>query len=220
MNNFMCPFCGIVFACTDATFHSDFSSFAYRTAYDGNYSFNINYYKCPHCDKISVVATGKGACVVGSRIWLNPTEARSRFVVPDYVPAAIRTDYEEAFKILSLSPKASATLARRCLQGMIHDFWNVHQKNLNAEITALKEIIPADQWAAIDAVRKIGNIGAHMEHDINLIVDIDSDEADRILRLIELLIKDWYIARHDREELLKEIIAISDEKAALRKQDR
>ena len=40
---------------------------------------------------------------------------------------------------------------------------------------------------AIDAVRKIGNIGAHMERDINLIVDIDPNEAAILIGLIELL---------------------------------
>jgi hypothetical protein len=35
-------------------------------------------------------------------------------VFPDYVPAIIRTDYAEACAIRKLSPKASATLARRC----------------------------------------------------------------------------------------------------------
>lgn len=43
-------------------------------------------------------------------------------VWPEYVPAPIRSDYEEACAIRDPSPKASATLARRCLQGMIRDF--------------------------------------------------------------------------------------------------
>ena len=46
-------------------------------------------------------------------------------VMPDYVPEAIIADYKEACLIAALSPKASATLARRCLQGMIRDFWAV-----------------------------------------------------------------------------------------------
>jgi len=33
-------------------------------------------------------------------------------------------------------------------------------------------------WEAIDAVRKLGNIGAHMEKDINVIVDVDPEEAE------------------------------------------
>ena len=41
---------------------------------------------------------------------------------PEFIPEAIRQDYREACRIRDLSPKASATLARRCLQGMIRDF--------------------------------------------------------------------------------------------------
>ena len=47
---------------------------------------------------------------------------------PDYIPQAIRDDYEEACLICKLSPKASATLSRRCLQGIIRDFWKVNQE--------------------------------------------------------------------------------------------
>ena len=40
---------------------------------------------------------------------------------------------------------------------------------------------------AIDHARKIGNIGAHMEKDINLIIDIDPEEAQILIELVENL---------------------------------
>ena len=40
---------------------------------------------------------------------------------PEYIPQQIRQDYEEATRILNDSPKAAATLYRRCLQGMIRE---------------------------------------------------------------------------------------------------
>jgi hypothetical protein len=94
-------------------------------------------------------------------------------VFPDYVPAPIRQDYEEACKIRNLSPKASATLSRRCLQGIIRDFKGIVKKRLVDEIDALRDEVDPDTWAAIDAVRQIGNIGAHMEKDINEIIDVE-----------------------------------------------
>ena len=103
---------------------------------------------------------------------------------PDYIPKQIRDDYTEASDIIDLSPKAAATLFRRCLQGMIHDFWNIHEKNLNAEISKLKDKVSLPLWSAIDGLRKMGNIGAHMEHDVNLIVDIDTLEAQKLQKLI------------------------------------
>jgi hypothetical protein len=142
---------------------------------------------------------------------IPPSRAK---VFPDYVPQPIRDDYVEACAIRDLSPKASATLSRRCLQGMIRDFWKIVKARLLDEIEALEDKVDAQTWAAIDAVRKIGNIGAHMEKDINVIVDVDPNEAQVLIELIELLVKDWYVVRHDREERLKSIVQVAKAKDA------
>lgn len=98
---------------------------------------------------------------------------------------------------------------------MIRDFWKVSGKrSLFDEIDAIKGFVPPSQWAAIDATRKIGNIGAHMEKDVNVVIDVEPDEADSLLKLIELLIDKWYIARHDEEELYSQITAMGNEKSA------
>jgi len=138
---------------------------------------------------------------------------------PDYVPEQIRRDYEEANLILEASPKAAATLLRRCLQGMIRDFWSVKKENLYAEINAIQGKVTPTQWKALDGLRKIGNIGAHMEQDVNLIIDIGTDEAKKLLRMIEMLFEKWYIARHDEEALCVDISAIADKKAQQRRAD-
>jgi hypothetical protein len=44
-----------------------------------------------------------------------------------------------------------------------------------------------------------------MEKDINVIVDVDPDEAKLLIGLIETLIDEWYVARHDREQRLKKL---------------
>ena len=139
---------------------------------------------------------------------------------PDYVPASIRNDYEEACAIERGSPKAAATLARRALQGMLRDFWKIDgQPTLWHEIEALKEnpSVSSETWDAIDAVRKVGNIGAHMERDINLIIEVDQGEAAALIELIEILIEDWYVARHKREEHLARVKRIGDAKERARR---
>ena len=133
-------------------------------------------------------------------------------VFPDYVPQSIREDYEEACLIVDLSPKAAASLARRCLQGMIRDFWGVKKKNLLAEIEAIEEKVDPNIWNAIDSVRKIGNIGAHMGKDVNLIIDIEVEEAEKLIWLIEFLIEDWYVRRAEREAKLQELHNMAQEK--------
>ena len=132
---------------------------------------------------------------------------------PNYIPKAIIVYYEEACLIKNLSPKASATLARRCLQGIIRDFWKVNERNLFEEINAIQGTVDPQTWQAIDAVRSIGNIGAHMEKDINLIVDVEPKEAEALIRLIEIVIEDWYIAKHEREKALANVIGIGNQKS-------
>ncbi|MBJ8465631.1 DUF4145 domain-containing protein [Acinetobacter nosocomialis] len=121
------------------------------------------------------------------------------------IPEVILNDYEEACLIKDLSPKASATLARRCLQGMIRDFWKVKEKNLFEEIKAIQDKIEPEVWEAIDSIRSLGNIGAHMEKDINIIVDVEPDEAQLLISLLEMLFDEWYIAANERKERLQKI---------------
>jgi len=131
--------------------------------------------------------------------WQLLPESEAR-VLPDYVPVPIRQDYYEACRIRDLSPKASATLARRCLQGMIRDFWGTKKARLKDEIDALEEKVDSDVWASIDAVRSVGNIGAHMEKDIDVIVAVEPGEAQLLIGLIEQLVDDWYVARESRRK--------------------
>ncbi len=135
-------------------------------------------------------------------------------VLPSYIPNPIQEDYYEACQIRDLSPKASATLARRCLQGMIRDFWNVKKPTLREEIDVLKEKVDSDTWDSIDAVRSVGNIGAHMEKDINVIVNVDPGEAQLLIGLIEQLIDDWYVFREDRRKRTEELKKLADDKKA------
>lgn len=160
------------------------------------------------CRKVTVLAMNR---LLQKRICdIIPKKVIRQF--PDYIPQQIRNDYEEATCILNDSPIAAATLYRRCLQGMIRDFWVVSEKRLVDEIKKLEGKLPIAQWKAIDGLRKIGNIGAHMESDVNTIIDIDEGEAEKLGKLIELLMEKWYIARHDEEKLLQEITSISEEK--------
>ncbi|GAA09520.1 hypothetical protein ATPR_2524 [Acetobacter tropicalis NBRC 101654] len=140
---------------------------------------------------------------------------------PDYIPEPIREDYYEACKIRDLSPKASATLIRRCLQGMIRDFAGIKKNTLNGEITALKEAITngtadrsitPESVEAIDHIRTIGNIGAHMEKDINTIIDVEPNEAEVLINVTEMLFDEWYGARHKRAQRLAQVMQIADDK--------
>lgn len=189
---------------------------------DGRFAASIRIVKCPNpeCSELSVFSSVErrnpyNAAVGEPKVWQLIPEASVR-PLPDYIPEAIRQDYTEAFLIKDRSPKASATLARRCLQGMVRDFWGVKPSNLYSEIRELEGMGRVDPQTldSLDAVRKVGNIGAHMENDVNTIVEVTEGEAEILLALIDSLVDDWYVARHGREERskrLKEIVASKDE---------
>lgn len=215
LRNRICPFCNSSVPVLNDTvrkfdcfFNADIPHFV-DESYSNLNKFIIELLRCPNCQNVSFIAFGQDN-LAGLKIPLYPTSLAKKF--PNYIPKAIREDYEEAYSIVNLSPKASATLSRRCLQGMIRDFWNISERRLIDEIDKLQPFIPTSQWKAINSLRKIGNIGAHMEGDINTIIDVDVGEAEKLLKLIELLIDKWYIARHDEEELLIDIKQIADNK--------
>jgi hypothetical protein len=215
-----CPFCD-----RHATVGNDNITKTDFTFNDGNkdglLSVNLKTVTCPNprCREYSISGTlhklidKGGSWAYGDLLetWqLRPQSSARPF--PDYIPAPLLADYTEACLIRDLSPKASATLSRRCLQGMIRDFWGVKKNTLHEEINSIQDKVDPAIWAAIDAVRKIGNIGAHMEKDINLVIDVDPDEAQTLIQLIEVLFEEWYIARKQRADHLASIVKMAEAK--------
>lgn len=193
---------------------------------EGPKYLQIDWVVCPNdeCERTSLEASLfnrikiENFWNIGSfiRKWTLLPDTKSK-IFPDYIPIGILQDYEEAYAISELSPKASATLARRCIEGIIKDFWGIKKSRLVDAINELEEKIDPLTWQAIDSIRKIGNIGAHMEKDVNLIITVEPDEAHMLIQLIEMLFTEWYIYRHEREVKLKEIVAIADKKKAEKK---
>ncbi|MFN9485422.1 MAG: DUF4145 domain-containing protein [Cyanobacteriota bacterium] len=229
-----CPFCDQNATITKSDFSSGFHRIDEGSRY-GGLAICSEVIICPNlsCREIAVsvslhpyglpagpLPVGNVSYVIGeaTREWqLIPSAEMRNF--PEYVPAPIIADYREACLIRHLSPKASATLARRCLQGMIRDYHGISKARLIDEIEAIKSSVDTLTWMAIDGVRSIGNIGAHMERDINVVVDVDPEEARLLLGLIETLVDDWYIARHEREKRLSRLVSVAEDKTAARKQN-
>ena len=229
-----CPYCNRMTTITDSNITQSEHPFS-RAFQDDCFVLVTNVIVCPNheCQEYTIIAVlregFKGTYTVHneSRIYpvsgedpilswnIKPQSHAKQF--PNYVPKAIIADYEESCLIKNLSPKASATLARRCLQGMIRDFWGVKERTLFAEINGIQANVDPQTWQAIDAVRSVGNIGAHMEEDINLIIDVDPNEAAALIKLIEMLIKDWYIAKQERSNNLTSVIDMANQKAEERK---
>ncbi len=223
----ICPHCSHSQVATDANHRSEvWAPFVGGAAKDrvGTFSYMTRCLNA-ECSKITLViakhraiAGQNGPALAGDALetWRLIPESSAK-PQPDYIPAPLREDYLEACRIRDLSPKASATLARRCLQGMIRNFCGIAENTLDQEIKALKTAIDNEKAPrgvthesvdAIDNVRKVGNIGAHMEKDIDLIVDIDTGEAQLLIELIETLFEEWYVARKVREDRFANLAAL------------
>ena len=223
-----CPFCKRPVTITEESLDTG-EVFLTKENADGFRDLACVYVVCPNeeCRRFSLAVTLSTATWSGGpqgrwiaeeelKKWqlIPPSQAKS---FPDYIPKPILNDYEEACLIKDVSPKASATLARRCLQGIIRDFWGIRLHHLRSEIAALEGKVDPLTWQAIDAVRTVGNIGAHMEKDTNVILDVDPKEAELLIGLIETLLEDWYIAREEKKVHLSKLVEIAEDKKAARR---
>jgi hypothetical protein len=232
--NWRCPFCNhdaIVHDGSEGTITQFSHGFQHGNKHGGQYvkgtvivcpnSACLEYSINLELGGLQVVANPVGRAPVVKQIlkktWQLIPDSTAR-VFPSYIPQPLLADYREACLIRNLSAKASATLARRCLQGIIRDFWGVSKARLVDEIDEIHSRIDGVTWEAIDSVRKVGNIGAHMEKDINLVIDVDPKEAQLMIELIETLFEEWYVARHDRDERMKKVKNLAGIKDAARVQ--
>lgn len=216
-----CPYCESSTTINSDDFSSSMHSLTIKNKH-GSKILHVYFIICPNpqCKEYSLIlklfkAEYKpmvGTVITGYEKEWQVIPSYSARTFPEYIPKPILDDYYEACKIQNLSPKAAATLARRCLQGMIRDFWGIRKNRLIDEIHELENKVEPLTWKAIDAVRKVGNIGAHMEKDVNIVIDVEPDEAKLLIGLIENLIDDWYITRYRREERYNKIISIGEEK--------
>lgn len=257
LKSHICPYCGKAFPKIDGvTYFSDYVSFTPNNREQptilnqierkifrerGNAGIPstetvwVYIAVCPDCLKASLSISAAGGTLEKVSYNYPPPNITN---YPEYIPEQIRRDYSEAALIIDLSPKASATLSRRCLQGIIRDFWGItpefwdsytdfkrevgvkysSKANLWQEIKAVEHLggVSAPIVAAFKQLKDIGNIGAHPEMDVGVIVDVEPGEAETLVKLIELIIQQTYIQRNSEQELLKQVEDIALKKAKQR----
>lgn len=187
---------------------------------DGPRRLVVQFVVCPNpeCRKLSLSVSLHDLKVVGNRSYtgklirtwplLPPSRALS---FPVAIPASILEDYHEACLTIDQSPKAAAALSRRCLSGMLRDFWQVQPGSLSDEFRQVKGGVDPLTWEAIESVRKNGMIGARMESQGAEILDTEPGEAKMLIGLIETLMVDWYVGREERRKRLKDLRQITGE---------
>ena len=130
---------------------------------------------------------------------------------PAYIPPTVRISYEQACYCEERAPAASATMARRALHEILKNFCGAKGDNLAEDIEKLsKQVregsgpdgVPPETVERLHKIRKMGNIGAHMERGTNeVIIDVEGEEPRLLIEMIELLVEQWYVQREQRRNL-------------------
>ncbi|NSX85711.1 MULTISPECIES: DUF4145 domain-containing protein [Agrobacterium] len=149
---------------------------------------------CPACERLTIVIENDD----GEQRIVEPIST-SRGPISNFVPSEISIDYTEACNVLPISPKASAALARRCLQNILNTF-GYKAKDLAKQVDALinetdpKKALPIGLHETIDAIRNFGNFSAHPidEKTTLQVIDVEAEEAEWCLEILEELFEHFY----------------------------
>jgi hypothetical protein len=155
--------------------------------------------RCPECKGLAIQISPPTVDPEGNlREWrqVHPIGS-NRGPVPPEVPKPIATDYVEACRVQHFSAKASAALARRCLQAMLHD-QGYKDRNLANQIDQLLNagVLPTHIHTTVDVIRNFGNFSAHHINDKTTlqIIDVQLGEAEWCLEILEALFDHFYVA--------------------------
>ena len=116
--------------------------------------------------------------------------------LPPEVPEGFAKEYQEAGLVLDAgSPKASAALSRRCLQRLLREKGATTSKDLADQIDEVLPTLPSHYAEAIDAVRTIGNFGAHPIKSTTTgeIIDVEPGEAEWLLETLGGLFDHYFV---------------------------
>lgn len=161
---------------------------------NGPYLYNLHVSECFNCQNFSVWVHDK---------LLFPESRQGPPPNPD-MSDSVRMDYEEASKILNLSPRGAAALLRLAIQKLCKELGEKGD-NVNDDIASLvkKGLAPLIQ-KALDSVRVIGNDAVHPG---TLDLKDDPDTAAKLFRLVNIIVEQMISNPKHVDELFDKIPA-------------
>tara|TARA_R100001224_G_scaffold90803_1_gene59988 strand:- start:227 stop:877 length:651 start_codon:yes stop_codon:yes gene_type:complete len=176
----------------------NFIGSAYDT--DHNLRYDFEKYDCPECLRANIfmiiftLGGMTGDIELRRRIIEPPNSTHQE--LPVDVPEHFRTDFSEASQVLDISPKASAALSRRLLEGILIENGAPSNKNLFQQIDdAISDGMPSYIAEQLDYIRQIGKFAAHSKSNraSGEVIDVDYEEAEAVLSIIDLLCDHYYV---------------------------
>jgi hypothetical protein len=171
-------------------------------------TWTLKLFACASCRKpvilLSIARTDEGSFRTREVRLIEPA---TTFRPPpsEHVPETWRKDYVEASVIQAMSPKSSAALLRRILDGMLRE--KTSPATVHAMIEALKGVLPDYVWSGLHDLREFGNLSAHPTwNNVGQIVDVEPNEVEMCFEVIDEMFEHWYEAPQ-REQQRKDKLA-------------
>lgn len=175
-NSFNCPNCGVLAEQTWS--NSVIVNYSYqnpsKVRVNDKYGLEVSVARCRHCSKISIWE---------NELMIIPIEGNIEAPNED-MPTDVLADYDEAKKIVNLSPRGACALLRLAVQKLCKHLGE-KGNNINADIKSLVEKgLPISMQQALDSVRVIGNNAVH-PGQLNL--KDDTETAYQLFGLLNII---------------------------------
>ena len=210
-----CPHCDIAFSEKEAWERFEVESTSVR-----DWVWSCYFTECPECEElvIHIERTHQGRSIPWAldepgyrRRIVYPLSAPPRSVATG-VPEHLKADYQEAYQVLPVSPKASAALSRRVLQSILVEQGYVG-RDLSKQIDAVlkdakpEKALPPGLQGTVDAIRNFGNFSAHPITDVTSlqIIDVEPEEAEWCLQIVERLFVHYYVRPAEDQRMLDDL---------------
>lgn len=210
-----CPHCDIAFSEKEA-----WERFAVESTSVRDWVWSCYFTECPECEElvIHIERTHQGRSIPWAldepgyrRRIVYPLSAPPRSVATG-VPEHLKADYQEAYQVLPVSPKASAALSRRVLQSILVEQGYVG-RDLSKQIDAVlkdakpEKALPPGLQGTVDAIRNFGNFSAHPITDVTSlqIIDVEPEEAEWCLQIVERLFVHYYVRPAEDQRMLDDL---------------
>lgn len=188
------------------------------TGYDASLDLFSALLGCSDCEKKSKLllfnpevthsSNGNRYVQKWKNAWVTPPPKDTSINLPDVVGAEFKQNFTEAALTLQVSHKASACLSRYMLQQILEEKAGAnHADPLHIQIQKVinANTLPSEILGNLEAVRHIGNFGAHPNKDLTTkeTINISFEEAELVLEVVRELL-DYYFIRPAKSKEIKE----------------
>jgi hypothetical protein len=165
-----------------------------------NHGLDVRSAACPACGRLILTAQtsiepGQTPVVVEAQLWPDTGNRPVPAEVEREAPR-LAADFREAVSVFPKSKKASAALARRCLQFILSTKGGARSKDLAKQIDEVLPSLPSGLADNVDAIRQVGNFAAHpiKSESSGEIADVEDGEAEWLLEVLEELFEYFFVA--------------------------